>query len=67
MTRGNTVFLWMLSFLFYPTFKGCLQCIDISGKILGSEQLFPENCQENQRVMNLPLERGFYEREEGFY
>jgi hypothetical protein len=44
----------------YPTFKGCLQRIDISGQILGSEQLSPKNCQENQRVVNLPLERGMY-------
>jgi hypothetical protein len=41
-----------------PTFKGCLQRIDISGQILGSEQLSPKNCQENQRLVTLPLERG---------
>ena len=41
-----------------PTFKGCLQRIDSSGQILGSEQISPKNCQENQRIVNLPLERG---------
>src|SRR5215467_6484156 len=40
------------------TFKGCLQRIDISGQILGSEQLSPKNCQENQRLVTPPLERG---------
>jgi hypothetical protein len=42
-----------------PTFKGCLQRIDISGQILGSEQISPKNYQENQRVVKLPLERGY--------
>ena len=44
--------------LIRPTFKGCLQRIDISGQILESEQMSPKNYPENQRVVNLPLERG---------
>jgi hypothetical protein len=32
--------------MMYPTFKGCLQRIDISGQVLGSEQISPKNYQE---------------------
>jgi hypothetical protein len=57
----------IVDMVMYPTFKGCLQRIDISGQILEQEQISPKNCQENQRLVNLPLERGMYLAAAGKY
>jgi hypothetical protein len=59
LSKPHQSFLYEFGELSRPTFKGCLQRIDISGQILWSEQISPKNYQENQRVVNLPLERGF--------